>query len=112
MDDERDRRKFGYDKQLAEIRASGTSPYGKRTDPLTLAFRMAQNAKDNFEFDSIEEALEHFKGVVGKEYGIDLGGKVNPDYTPKTAEELNTAAINRGDKTFVYNGNVYPVVTG
>ena len=112
MDDERARRKFGYDKQLAEIRASGTSPYGKRTDPLTLAFRMAQNAKDNFEFDSIEEALEHFKGVVGKEYGIDLGGKVNPDYTPKTAEELNTAAINRGDKTFVYNGNVYPVVTG
>lgn len=110
--DDRAAAKFERDKELAGIRASATSPYGKRTDPLTLAFRMAQNAKDNFEFDSIEEALEHFKGVVGKEYGIDLGGKVNPDYTPKTAEELNTAAINRGDKTFVYNGNVYPVVTG
>ena len=112
MDDERARRKFGYDKQLAEIRASGTSPYGKRTDPLTLAFRLADNAVKNYEFDSIDEALEHFKGVVGREYGIDLGGTINSDYKPKTAEELNAAAINRGDKTFVYNGNVYPVVTG
>lgn len=110
--DDRAAAKFERDKELAGIRASATSPYGKRTDPLTLAFRLADNAVKNYEFDSIDEALEHFKGVVGREYGIDLGGKEDPDYAPKTAEELNTAAINRGDKTFVYNGNVYPVVTG
>ena len=109
--DDRAAAKFERDKELAGIRASATSPYGKRTDPLTLAFRLADNAVKNYEFDSIDQALEHFKGVVGREYGIDLGGTINSDYKPKTAEELNTAAINRGDKTFVYNGQVYPVVT-
>ena len=110
--DQRAGEKFKQEKELAGIRASGSSLYGKRTDPLTLAFRLATDSVNNLEFPSIEEALDHFKGIVGKEYKIDLGGTIDSDYTPKTAEELNTAAITRGDKTFVFNGKVYPVVTG
>ena len=110
--DQRAGEKFRQEKELAGIRASGSSLYGKRTDPLTLAFRLATDAVNSFEFDSIDEALAHYKGVVGREYKIDLGGTIDSDYTPKTAEELNTAAITRGDKTFVFKGNVYPVVTG
>ena len=90
--DDRAAAKFERDKELAGIRASATSPYGKRTDPLTLAFRLATDAVQNYEFDSIDEALDHYKGVVGREYGIDLGGKEIPNYKPN--QEMATVTQN------------------
>jgi len=103
--DERAREKFGRDLALAKSRGTD-SIYGKRKDPLTQTYALAETlySGGNADYETYEDALNAARTLVGKDYKMDLGGE---DLVEKPVVTNKTEFDALPSKTeFIQNGQL------
>ena len=79
--------KYKRDIEIAKTRGSN-SFYGKRTEPLTQTYRLAENFLNAGDFDTYDEAFEAAKKQVEREYGISLGATADIEKPDPKIQEI------------------------
>ena len=98
--------RYKRDLEIAKTRG-GSSIYGKRTDPLTQTYRLAENFLNAGDFDTYDEAFEAAKKQVEKEYGLIPDPEIQKLITKQRENKVSDEVIKKQLEAAGYNSNVY-----